>query len=118
MKVILRKVTKTPLDFEIKFDEITFKGSLQYHSGKLILLKADLKGSLDAQCSACGEEFELSLNEEVEFFVSDGLYDDENNIDVDVVESFNSCADVDELLQSEIELIKSDYYSCKSCKTQ
>ena len=116
MKVILRKVTKTPLDFEVKSNEITFKGYLQYHGGKLILLKADLKGPLDTQCSRCGEDFRLKLDEKIEFFISDGLYNDENNIDIDVVESFTSSADIDELLLSEMELIKSDYHSCESCK--
>ena len=115
MKVTLRKVTKTPLDFDVKSDEITFKGYLEYHSGKLILLKADLTGLTDTECSRCGEDFKLSLNEKVEFFISDGLYDGDN-IDIDVVESFNSLADIEELLNSEIELIKSDYYSCKNCK--
>ena len=117
MKVILRRVTKTPLDFEVKSNEITFKGYLEYHAGKLILLKADLTGLVDTDCSKCGDEFKLSVDEKVEFFISDGLYEDENNIDIDVVESFNSLADLDELLNSEIELIKSDYHNCDNCKT-
>ena len=118
MIVILRKVTKTPLDFQVKSDEITFKGYLEYHSGKLILLKADLNGSVDTECSTCGENFKLRIDEKVEFFISDGLYNDEDNIDIDVVESFNSTADINELLTSEIELIKSDYHSCKDCEKE
>jgi len=116
LKVILRKVTKTPLDFDIKSDKITFKGYLQYDSGKLILLRAELKGSLLTDCDRCGEEFRLTVDEEIEFFISDGQYNDENNIEVDVVESYNSLADLDELLNSELELIKSDYHSCENCK--
>lgn len=115
MTVTLRKITKTPLDFEVKSNEITFKGYLEYHAGKLILLKADLNGSVDAQCSTCGEDFGLKVDEKIEFFISDGLYDGDD-IDIDVVESFNSIADLDELLISEIELIKSDYFSCENCK--
>ena len=115
MQVTLRKITKTPLDFEIKSNEITFKGYLEYHAGKLILLKADLNGSVNAQCSTCGEDFGLKVDEKVEFFISDGLYDGDD-IDIDVVESFNSTANLDELLISEIELIKSDYHSCENCK--
>ena len=116
MKITLRKITKTPLDFDIKSNEITFKGYLEYHVGKLILLKADLIGLVDIQCSSCGEDFKLSLDEKVEFFISDGLYDGDD-MDMDIVESFNSLADIDELLNSEIELIKSDYHSCKNCKS-
>ena len=115
MKVTLRKVGKTPLDFDIKSNEITFKGYLQYHAGKLILLHADLKGEIDTQCSQCGEDLKVPVDETVEFFVSDGLYDDDADIDLDVVESLDSTADLDELLHSEIELIKSDYHSCENC---
>ena len=116
MKITLRKVGHTPLDFEVKSNEITFKGYLEYHGGKLILLKAKLNGFSIAQCSQCGEDFRLSVDEEIEFFISDGIYKDENNDEIDVVESFNGIADIDELLNSEIELIKSDYHSCENCK--
>ena len=116
MKVTLRKVGNTPLDFDIKSDEITFKGYLQYHAGKLILLRADLKGIVDTQCNQCGEEMKLPVDETVEFFISDGLYEGDDNTEFDVVESFDSTADIDELLHSEVELIKSDYYSCENCK--
>ncbi len=115
MKITLRKVGKTPLDFDVKSDEITFKGYLQYHSGKLILLHADLSGSVKTECNRCGEEFDLSVDEKVEFFISDGIYEGNDNIELDIVESFDSLADLDELLISEIELIKSDYHCCTNC---
>ena len=116
MQVTLRKVTNVPLDFDIKSNEITFKGYLEYDSGKLILLKAKLNGLLDKACDTCAEEFKISIDEEIEFFISDGIYEDNNDIELDVVESFNGIADIDELLNSEIELIKSDYHSCENCK--
>jgi uncharacterized metal-binding protein YceD (DUF177 family) len=116
VKVTLRKVGKTPLDFDIKSNEITFKGYLQYHAGKLILLHADLKGIVDTQCSQCGDELKLPVDETIEFFVSDGIYEDEEDTELDVVESFDSIADLDEILHSEVELIKSDYHSCEKCK--
>ncbi len=115
MTVTLRKITKTPLDFKIESDKITFKGYLEYHAGKLILLKAGLEGLINAECSTCAEDFSLNVDEKVEFFISDGLYDGDS-IDIDVVESFNSTTNLDELLISEIELIKSDYHSCKDCE--
>ena len=116
MKITLRKITKTPLDFAIKSNEITFKGFLQYHANKLILLHADLNGIVDTQCSHCGDDIKLPIDDTVEFFISDGLFEDEDNIELDVVESFDSTADLDELLNSELELIKSDYHSCNNCK--
>ncbi len=118
MKISLRKVGKTPLDFEVKSDKITFKGSLEYDIGKLILLKAKLSGLVNIDCDICTKKFELPLNEDIKFFISDGIYDNENDSTLDVVESFDSQIDLDELLNSEIELIKSDYYCCQDCKTK
>ena len=116
MKVILRRVTKTALDFDIKANEITFKGYLQYHGGKLILLKANLVGETLNDCDVCAEEFKMSLDEKIEFFISDGIYKDENNIALDVIESFDGEVEMEELLNSEVELIRSDYHSCENCK--
>ena len=116
MKIILRRVTKTPLDFEVKSDEITFKGYLEYHGGKLILLKAKLSGFLVKPCDTCAEEFKMPVNEDVSFFISDGIFEDDNSIDLDVVESFSGEVEIEELLHSEMELIKSDYHSCDECK--
>jgi len=118
MRVVLRKVTSTPLDFSIKFNEVSFKGYLEYYKGKLILLNADMKGSLMTQCDVCGDEFCMDLSEKVEFLISDGLYEDDGNLDLDVVESFDGQVDMEELLHSEIELIKSDYRSCERCKEE
>jgi len=117
MKIKLIKVGKTPLDFEIKSNEITFKGFLQYHSNKLILLEAKLDGFVDVECSQCAEEFKLKVDENIKFFISDGLYKDDN-FELDIVESFNSIADLDELLNSEVELIKSDYLRCENCQCE
>ena len=115
MRVILRKVTKIPLDFEVKSAKMAFKGFLQYDSGKLILLNAKLSGSLDVECSMCANDFNKTIDEDIEFFISDGIYADESGVLVDVVECFDSSVDIDELLNAEIELIKSDYNSCPEC---
>ena len=117
MKIQLRKITSTPSEFDIESDKITFKGFLQYHADKLILLKAKLEGVTQTECSRCGEGMEVELDEDVQFFISDGLYEDDSNknLEFDVVESFNSVADIDELLHSEIELVKSDYHICNKC---
>ena len=116
MQVILRKVGQTPLDFEVKSDEITFKGYLQYDANKLILLKAKLSGKITTDCNVCGEEFKLDVDETIEFFISDGIYEKHEDSLLDVVESFDSTVNMEELMQSEIELIKSDYNSCANCK--
>ncbi len=115
MKILLRKVTKTPLEFEIDSGNITFKGYLEYHNSKLILLKANLVGELEKPCDMCAEDMKISVNEDIEFYISDGLYESSDEIELDVVESLDGHADLDELLHSEIEMIKSDYHYCDNC---
>ena len=115
---MLRKVTKTPLDFEVQSNEITFKGYLKYDSAKLILLKANISGILEKSCDICAQDFNLEINEDVEFFINDGIFEDNTNVLLDVVESLDGKVEMQELLNSEIELIKSDYHSCDDCKQQ
>jgi len=116
MKIKLIKVGQTPIDFEEKSNEITFKGYLQYDTNKLILLKANLSGQIHTDCNVCADEFELDVNEEIEIYLHSGVYKGENNSLIDVVECFDDTADLSEILNSEIELIKSDYNTCKNCK--
>jgi hypothetical protein len=116
MKIELRKISNTPLDFEITSNNIDFKGYLQYHSGKLILLHAKLSGFLDIDCNLCGKDINLPVNEDIEFFISDGIFQDEDDIELDVVESLDSKLDLEDVLNSEIELIKSGYFTCEECQ--
>jgi len=115
MKIRLIKVGSTPLDFEIKSDKMTFKGYLVYDSNKLISLKANLSGSIIADCDVCADEFNMNINEEINFFLHSGIYKGDDTL-VDVVECMDDIADLDELLNSEVELIKSDYKCCENCK--
>ena len=116
MKITLRKVGRSPLKFEKSRDQITLKGFLQYDKDKLVLLDAKLSGILQTECVICGEEFDLEVDEDLKFYISDGVFVDEENSMIDVVEAKGGELDVDELLDSEIELVKSDYHCCEFCE--
>ena len=116
MRIMLKKVTKTPFDFDVSLNEISFKGFLQYHSDGLVLLKARLYGILEQPCDICTTQFKLNIDENIELFISDGIFEDEDHSNLDVIESLNGYVDIQEILHSEIELIKSDYHYCSSCK--
>jgi uncharacterized metal-binding protein YceD (DUF177 family) len=117
MQITLRKVGKTPLDFDLKSDEITFKGYLQYDANKLILLNAKLSGNITTDCDVCAQEFKLDVDEDINLFISDGIFEKNDGLLMDVIESFDSTIDLEEVMNSEIELIKSDYNSCQNCKS-
>jgi uncharacterized metal-binding protein YceD (DUF177 family) len=112
MQIPFRKIGKVAQKFELKSDLLTFKGTLRYDSSSLLELHAQLEGEILLQCDICAEEFTEHIDEELEFFISDGAYSGE---ELDVVEATDSIVDLDEILNSEIELIKNDYHRCSSC---
>ncbi len=117
MKITLRKVGRSPFNFEKSREDVILKGTLQYdEKEKLILLDAKLNGVIETECAICGEEFELEVDEDLKFYISDGVFIDEGSSMIDVVEAKDGELDVDELLNSEIELIKSDYHCCEFCE--
>ena len=96
---------------------ITLKGTLVHQERNLVTMKARMSGKLRLSCDICAEEFEMNADEELELLICDGIYNGSEDADLDIVEMTDSI-DMDELLHSEIELIKSDYHSCEQCKTQ
>lgn len=115
MKIAFRKLGSQPLQFEANSDNAHFSGDLILKKSNLAQLNGTITGSISIPCDICAEEVEKSLNEEITFYLSDGIFDN-NDEELDVVEIDKSIIDVEELLKSEIELIKSDYFCCKNCE--
>jgi uncharacterized metal-binding protein YceD (DUF177 family) len=115
MKIAFKKLGSQPLHFEANSDNALFSGDLILKKSNLAQLNGTITGSISIPCDLCAEEVERSLNEEITFYLSDGIFDN-NSDELDVVEINNSMIDLEELLQSEIELIKSDYFCCKNCE--
>ncbi len=116
MKIQFRRIGTAPQPFDLRSGDVTFSGTLELKKRTLTLLKAHIGGSIKLPCDICAETVERQLDEEVEFLLSDGISSVEDE-EYDIVEVEDSVIDLDEILHSEIELIKSDYFSCESCKT-
>ena len=115
MKIALIKVKSLEIPFEVKADSVSMSGFLKPKSRNLIQLEATIDGKLELSCDRCGEAVEEVLHEPLTLLVSDGAYEDINN-DFDIVECFDGFINIDEILESEINLIKSDYHYCSQCK--
>lgn len=115
MKIAFKKLGSQPLHFEANSDNTFFSGDIILKKSNLAQLNGTITGSISIPCDLCAEEVECSLNEEISFYLSDGIFEG-NDDELDVVEIDNSMVDLDELLKSEIELIKSDYFCCKNCE--
>ncbi len=114
MNIPFRRITKTPQDVEVSSEGVTLKGTLTLKGRSLVLMNAHLSGDLQLPCDICAEHFDMALDEELTLLLSDGVFEGSDD-EYDVVEMQDSI-DMDELLHSEIELIRSDYHSCKHCK--
>lgn len=117
MKIDFKKINHSPVEFDQDDQDVKFKGELKYHHRGLLLLNATLRGNIKIECDLCGSDFFMPIDETIEFLVSNGVFDQQDE-ELDVVEITDGIINIQELLNSEIELFKSGYYRCKNCKTE
>jgi hypothetical protein len=115
MQIEFRKIPYTKSDFEIKDDLLVCYGTFFKESNRLISVDIVMSGKITVDCDICGDTFDLSINEKQELKVSDGVSEKE---DLDIIECQNHVVDFDEIVESEIASIRSDYHYCKNCKNQ
>ena len=116
MKIGFNKVGTQAIPFEISKDNLKFSGTLEKFSRSLIELEAKITGELSIPCDICAEEFINTLDESVKFHLSDGIFQDNDDHEYDIVEIKDSIIDLDEILDSEVELFKSSYFCCENCQ--
>ncbi len=117
MKIGFNKVGSQAIPFEISQGNLKFTGTLVKFSRSLIELEAKIAGELKISCDLCADEFNNSIDESVKFYLSDGIYKIDDDEEFDVVEIDDSMIDLEEILASEIELYKSNYFSCPNCQS-
>ena len=113
MQIEFKKVTKTPKEFKLEKDNVKFFGEFKKSVSdfNLVEINATLSGTISYNCDRCANEFDLKLNEELELKVYNGIYKGKEE-----VFEIENIIDFDEILMSEIELIKNDYHICNDCK--
>lgn len=115
MKIVFKKIPSTGMDFETSLENIKFYGKLQKKSKNLVQCDGKLEGTFICQCARCGDEMSLHVNEDLNLFANDGLYESSEEL-VEVIEFFEETVDLDTILLSEVETLKSDYNYCSTCK--
>ncbi len=118
MKIAFTKISSTPQDFSFEQGGVRIEGTLKRKNEKEIFCKASLFGTFEHICDRCGNEMRVNIDENLWLILSDGEYKSNSQILEDVVEFYDGFIDFDELLNSEIESIKSDYFYCNDCKNQ
>lgn len=117
MKVEIRRIVPSPSPFCIQNGELVWEGSFFKRTDRLVQITGQLKGQIELSCDRCGEMFAQELEEELELIASDGFFqrDDDNEENEFVIELMDGVLDLDDLMQGEIELVRSDYHVCGHC---
>lgn len=115
MKIEFRKVPQTAKEFETEFNSVKLEGTFCKISPSLIKISAKMSGPTEIECCRCGKTEEYTLDEELDFLLSDGIFNKESE-DL-VIEIENNTIDFDEIIQNEIASIQSEYHYCSECET-
>ena len=114
MKIEFRKIPFEAKDFSFTSNSVIFEGKFGRMTPTLAKFDAKMCGTIKSSCYKCGDEINLNINEAIDFIVSDGIYEDDKHEET-VIEVDNNIIDFDQLIDSEIVSINSDYHVCKNC---
>ena len=118
MKVEFRKVPNTAKEFEIISNSVKFLGTFSKISNRLVKIDSEIIGNYEVECCKCGNEISKKIDEKINFTVSDGIFSSEDEKENEIIiEIDNHIIDFEEILNSELESFKSDYYVCDNCDT-
>jgi uncharacterized metal-binding protein YceD (DUF177 family) len=115
LEIAFRKIPKEGASFALESDGARFEGKIVLKSPVLAAMSAKISGEIPHQCDRCGDEIALKIDENVDIMISDGIYKGDPQ-ELDVVEMADGLINLDEILQSEIEAYKSDYFYCDKCR--
>lgn len=111
------KIPKDGIDFSLVKDGVHFIGHAIKLRDNLVECKGKIQGKLPYLCDRCGEDFILSLDENIEVLASDGLISSSDDMLENTIEFFDGFIDFNEIFISELEAFKSDYFYCQKCNT-
>ena len=114
MKIEFRKVPQISKELEIIHNSVKIEGTFCKISQSLVKVDAVLLGNTDIDCCRCGISEIIEVDEELHLLLSDGVYNKDES-EYLVIEVENNLIDFDEIIESELNSIKSDYHICKNC---
>lgn len=118
MRIEFRKIPLQETEFEISSNSVKFLGTFSKISSKLAKINSNLSGNYDVDCCKCGITFDVPVDSDIEFLLSDGIYSSESNDEeLVIIEVEDHFLDINEVLHSELESLRSEYHVCDNCKT-
>ena len=109
MQIPFRRITQTPVKFDITENGIGFTGELESYKRDFVTCNALIHGKISLICDKCGVDFDTNLHEEIKILLHNGIFHG-NDTNYDIIEVLNEVIDMDEILLSEVESFKSGYH--------
>ncbi|XPV69075.1 MAG: YceD family protein [Halarcobacter sp.] len=113
MKIEFKKVPQSPKNFVNEYNSVKIEGTFCRITPTLVKIDSNLTGNITITCSRCGEDDTKTLDEKFDFLISDGIYEAESE-DL-VIEIVDGIINFDEIIESEISSVHSDYHICSKC---
>jgi uncharacterized metal-binding protein YceD (DUF177 family) len=116
MKIEFKKAPQSPKDFETEFDSVKIVGTFCKITASLVKIDATLIGDTSVKCCRCGKNDTITIDEKLNFLLCDGIYKNGSSENEDlIIEVEDSLIDFDQIIQSEVSSIFSDYHICTDC---
>ena len=114
MKIEFRKVPQTTKELVVDYNSVKIEGTFCKISQSLVKVDAELKGSTDVDCCRCGATEMIEVDETLHLLLSDGVYKKDES-DYLVIEIEDSLINFEDIIESELNSIRSDYHICDDC---
>jgi hypothetical protein len=114
MKIEFRKIPFEAKKFSFTSNSVIFEGNFGRITSSLVKFNAKMSGKIPSSCYKCGQDINLDIDESIDYIVSDGIYSDDKYEET-VIEVDDNIIDFNQLIDSEIISINSDYHICKNC---
>ena len=118
MKIEFSKLPRNENEFELNSNSVKFLGTFSRISGTIARINSKIVGNYDVECCKCASIISKEINQKIIYTLSDGAISlkDERENEI-IIEVNNHIVDFEDILNSELESIKSDYYVCSNCDT-
>lgn len=124
MNIPFRTITAQSKEivYQLKGDgfNVSLQGDMTKKSPHIVELDIHIKGSVEIQCDTCAESYDEEIDDKVTLLITDTQYkngaSDNDEKNYDIIEALDGIIDIDEIVNSEINIFKYDYHKCINCK--
>ncbi|HHO42596.1 MAG TPA: hypothetical protein ENN12_04480 [Epsilonproteobacteria bacterium] len=114
MQIGFDKIGSTPKQVTLEIETVVLEASLVQKTREIVTLDGKIHGNLPIVCDRCGANFDLEVEQKLDLNLTNKV--SQNKDDLDIIEFLDGVIDIEYIIQSEINSLKSAYHYCKECE--